>query len=273
MAVYDLAPDQQKNEVIKAHDHGDFIHHAFDRIREGRSFNPIEDPSATEQLIEQVREWQSEDKVVAMTFGCFDAPFHPNHQRFLLECKLQGVVEYYNRFFSNQLNEPWQELDFESRHEFANAALSDGAVKMVVSMDGDQRVAHSKGFSANKGNSSRPLLGWDTRTGNVLGLSLPLNHDPNLRVPVVDAVTIHDQYALPGTMHSSTPDMVAGVDPDVWSLFYEAESDIETATSDPRFKNTTIAVIDGAAGYHVNDPITGKAFSTTSLVNRIKGVR
>lgn len=272
MSISDIEIVSLRNEIHKANDNSELVKTLFERRTAGRIYNPLENAAATEELKEQIAEWQYDNAAVVMVFGCFDAPFHSNHQRFLLDCKLQGVEKYYNRLSEGGvLDVPWQQLDIESKQGFSQAVLADGAVKLVVSIDGDKRVAASKGFVPGKGNSARPLQSWETRADNVLGLSLQLDERQGFRSPVVDAVTIHDHHALPGTIHANTLDMIAEFRPDVWTLYHEAKDDIIAASADSRLFDIDIVVIEDERGYDALDPRTGRPFSTTDLVRRVKG--
>lgn len=272
MGISNIELVSTRNEVLRAEDNAELIRSVFEERVSGRMYNPLDDPMATEKLRSQVDLWKEEGSTVVMVFGCFDAPFHVNHQRFLFDCKLQGVAKYYDKVSQEEnLDESWQSLDTASKKEFAKAVLDYGAVKLVVSTDGDDRIASSKGYAEDKGGSPRPLLSWRSRTENILGLSLGLDDSGNQRSPIVDAVTMHDHFSLPGTVHASTVDMVADFQPDVWALYHEAEGDILAASNDPRLSRTDIVVIDSPENYSVVDPRTGRPFSTTDLVRRVKG--
>lgn len=258
------------NEVYAAHDNAEIIRNVFEAQTRDKLFNPIEDPSATDALKDQIEAWKQDGDVVVAVFGGFDAPFHINHQQFLLDCKAHGVPLYYERNHAAQTGFSWEELEQPWKDAYIKGALADGKIKMVVSTDGDQRIADSKGFNPNKGGSPRPLQGWATRAHSLSTFSLQLNGNAYVRTPVVDAVTVHDHLALPGTIHADPVDMVATLKPDVWTLFHEAERDISVASIDARLSGAEMFVIQGD-DYKAIDPLTGEPFSTTALVRRIKG--
>ena len=258
------------NKVSEAHDNAELIMSVFESQTANRVFSPIYDPSATEKLSDQVSQWKDDGNTVVMVFGGFDAPFHINHQQFLLDCKAHGVPRHYQDFYAEAAGIEWHDLPKQEQNDIIRGTLADGKIKMIVSTDGDERISNSKGFNPNKGSSPRPLQGWLTRAHNLSGLSLQLDDSSLSRTPIVDAVTVHDHLALPDTIHAVPVDMVARLQPDVWTLYFEAENDIAAAEADSRLTNTDVFVIQGD-DYRAIDPLTGKPYSTTALVRRAKG--
>lgn len=258
------------NKVKDAHDNAELIRNIFESQTAEKVYDPLSDPSATEKLTEQVQQWKNTGNTVVMVFGGFDAPFHINHQQFLLDCKAHGVPRHYQDHYAASAGIDWQDLSKDEQDSIIRGTLSDEKVKLIVSTDGDMRISDSKGFNPNKGSSPRPLQGWSTRAHNLSGLSLQLDDAHTSRTSIVDAVTVHDHLALPGTVHAVPVDMVAQFRPDVWTLYFEAENDIAAAEVDTRLGNTDVYVIQGD-DYRANDPLTGESYSTTALVRRIKG--
>lgn len=258
------------NKVNDAHDNAELIRDVFESQTASRVYNPILDPTATEKLTEQVEDWKKDGNTVVMVFGGFDAPFHINHQQFLLDCKAHGVPRHYQDYYAESAGLDWQDLPKDEQNDIIRGTLADGRIKMIVSTDGDERIGNSKGFNPTKGGSIRPLQGWSTRAHNLSGLSLQLRSTSSSRTPIVDAVTVHDHLALPDTVHAVPVDMVAQFQPDVWTLYFEAENDIAAAENDPRLADTDVYVIQGD-DYRAIDPLTGESYSTTALVRRIKG--
>jgi hypothetical protein len=258
------------NEVHLAAANAEMITAVFEAQTAGKLYDPLHDSYAPEALRQQIETWKNDGAVVAMVFGGFDAPFHKNHRQFLFECKAQAAPIHYTRHMAQQAKIEWAELSQKDRQEYTTAVMADGHIKLVVSTDGDERIGKSKGFNPAKGSSVRPLQSWQTRAENLTGFSLQLTGDHGLRTPIVDAVTVHDHLALPDTIHANPVDMVATFLPDVWALYHEAETDIAIASTDTRLGDLHIVVLTDDESQAM-DPMTGKPFSTTALVKRIKG--
>ncbi len=259
------------NTVRDRFENGDIINAIFEQQTANKLYNPIDNPQATDMLAQQVEAWKAAGDVVVAVFGGFDAPFHINHQRFLLDCKTHGVIRHFDTHTAHILGTTWDELDTEAKEDYTRATLADNKIKMIVSTDGDERIAGSKGNNPKKGNSVRPLQAWSTRAHSLLSFSLQLTNDPAFRTPIVDAVTIHDQLALPDSVHADPVDIVATLKPDVWTLFHEAERDIDVASTDGRLSDIDLYVLTNDPANDAIDPLTGRSFSTTGLVRRIKG--
>jgi hypothetical protein len=258
------------NRINDAFDNAELIRKVFELQTAEKVYNPIDDPTATEKLKSQVLQWKDEGNTVVMVFGGFDAPFHVNHQQFLLDCKAHGVPRHYQDYYAQRAGINWEDLSKVDQVEITQNTLAEGKIKMIVSTDGDERISNSKGYNPKKGSSPRPLQGWSTRAHNLAGLSLQLDQRGSKRSPIVDAVTVHDHLALPNTIHAKPVDMVATFQPDVWTLYFEAETDIELARNDTRLSSMDVYVLQGD-DYRMDDPLTGEPFSTTALVRRIKG--
>lgn len=258
----------EASEVPKAYNFGELIKNVMDRQHEETQFNPQINNKGAQELLRLRERWNEEEATVAMVFGTFDVPFHVNHQSFLIDCKMQGAVRHYQRFFEEDFG-PWEAQSKESQYEFTKQVLSEGSVKLIVSSDGDDRVALSKGNNPLKGGSPRPLQSWWARANSLSNFALDLSGDGSPR-RVVDALTIHDHITLDGTPHQSPKDLVTFLKPDIWTLFYEAKSDIQLALTDPELQDVPAVVIHGNQ-YSQIDPFTGKHYSTTGLVKRVMG--
>lgn len=157
-------PGNVESQVSQA----DLINEVFDAQTRRSIYNPAVDELATLRLKKQVKDWRSTGSVVVMTFGCYDGPLHANHKRSLFDTKLQGVAHFYD-MYSDAEDTPWGDLAIDKRWTFADWALSHDAVKLVVSIDGNDQVRRSKGFNQEKGGSIRPLFDWSDRADQVLG--------------------------------------------------------------------------------------------------------
>lgn len=259
-----MSTPEVRNTVKQAHDHRPIIERIVGEQIENRTFNPTEDPEATTKLKELTIDWREQGKLIVMVFGTFDAPFHPDHQGFLLDCKTQGVAWQW----AKENNESWEELPDDEKEVVIRSKLTDGAIRLIVSSDGDARIQASKSGKAEKGGSVRPLQSWPTRVHNLAHFALSLTPGaPSTRI--VDAITVHDHIEHPGTPHAVPNDLVHYIAPDMWTLYHEAKKDIVAAQLDSRLNKVEIRVID-ERGYGSIDPLTGEPYSTTALVNRAR---
>lgn len=248
----------------------DLINEVFAAQNRLSIYNPEIDELATLRLKKQVKDWRDAGEVVVMTFGCYDGQLHANHKRSLFDIKLQGVAHFYE-MYSDSTDVPWNFLSVEDKLDFTNWAFAREAVKLIVSIDGNEQVNASKGFNAEKGGSIRPLFDWSDRADQVLGFGLRLDDSVNHRAPVVDCVTMHDRITLPGSVHARPVDLVATLQPNIWTIYHESTTDINLASEDTRLQDTKIVVLDNTNGYDVMDPLTGQRPSTSNFIRRIRG--
>lgn len=252
MEVDSLEPDEIRG----------FFEASFDQ----RSFNPLESDSADSRLQSQLEKWREASKTIVFSVGCYDL-FHANHRTYLLHTKLAALKHSWASWSS----ERWEDLDNDLKNEYAREALSKDLIKLVVSVDGNKRVAASKSFNPEKGGSARPIYDWKTRSRDVLSAGFELK--PGSFKSIVDAVTIHDdnEPVLIRAGHANPLEVASLIQPDIWSVFEESEdiiSAVQTTHADS-FKNTDFKIIPSQQFY--GDKLLGGSFSTTAITRRIGG--
>lgn len=243
------------------------LHHRFsDKI-----FDPTQDETATERLLSLRQEWRSQDLLTVFTSGVFDL-LHMDHMAYLLHVKATGAAVQYDRQGHRKL---WDELEPKQQQDYTIQALSERAIRLVVSIDGDKSVAVRKGSKPEKSGIPTPIYGWKTRAMMVAGLSFvdPNNEGGDLLLPTVDAVTIHgpQDFSL-DSPHSSHFELVSRLQPDVWTMFGESTDILDEAPHRPSLASIALCCIGDGEGTHYFEDINMGKMSTTKTARRIRGV-
>lgn len=226
---------------------------------------------AAYRLKEQVAEWQRKDSptVVVMTSGVYDL-LHHDHKGYLLHTKLTGLPVLYEKLHGTL----WHTLNQDQQVKFAHKALMNDALKLVVSVDGDESVANRKGGVTEKGGAPRPITGWETRAKSVADVTVPLSTSSNswVRKPVADAVTIHGPEDFPqGHINYSLISLAEHIQPDAWAIYEESQDILSEVPYHPSLGGIALKCIPYKPGVtYFADPIIGR-FSTTSIVKRATG--
>lgn len=246
----------------------DEVRSLFESTFNNKSFNPLENPGATEALRAQIEQWRHEGSTVVFVCGVYDL-FHANHRTYLMHAKIAAAPHVWNSSIKLVDRMPnWEELDTSTRSEFTRDLLQQNLLKLVVSVDGNMQVATNKGFNPEKGNGKRPIYDWTTRARDVLSAGYEIVDQPKL---IVDAVTIHDkiQPELANTPHRSTMAIAEFVNADVWCLYDEATQDIEAVQTSHKnnLNGTEVVILSGHNFY--SDSLLESPFSTTSILGRI----
>ena len=136
------------------------IQHGYDDV----IFNPKDDPTAHDRLVQTRQDWHDDGSVTILTSGVYDG-LNPDHAAYLLHVKTAGTELHYNANHSND----WYDLRTPEQEEYIRHALSQAALlRLVLSIDGDTSVSIRKN---GKGGSVRPVYGWNTRSTMAAGLS------------------------------------------------------------------------------------------------------
>jgi bifunctional ADP-heptose synthase (sugar kinase/adenylyltransferase) len=242
------------------------LHHRF----QNKIFNPAEDPTALDRLLELRQKWAQGDAVTVFTSGVYDL-LHLDHAAYLLHTKAVGAAVLYERSGNAK---PLEALDSTEQQEYTTRALGDKLLRLIVSVDGDNSVAIRKGFRADKGSTSRPIYGWGTRALMVASQAFvhPYDKDAELLIPTVDAVTIHGPDDFPDDHnHATHTQLVEALQPDVWAIFGESQDILEEAPTRPGLRDVALRrIMDGEGSHYFTDTFMGK-ISTTKILERARG--
>lgn len=233
-------------------------------------FHPEQHDSDTARLLEAREQWREQQDIVVFTSGVFDL-LHLDHAAYLLHVKASGASKHFDR---RGYAVQWDDLTTAQQQSYTNWALSDGHIKLVVSVDGDKSVAARKGYDPSKGGQQRPIYGWNTRALMVASQSFidPYPEGKGRLLPIADAVTIHgpDDFSEDNP-HATHFQLVKELQPDVWTFFGESADIAEGAPQYAGIGNVALHMIrDGSGTHYYEDPFIGK-MSTTKIANRITG--
>ncbi len=268
-SMQESSPNTRPSVRYSEHLNSD-IAEEFDWHWSSKLYNPLTSPTATEDLQQKRREWDSSSEIpttVVFTAGVFDV-MHLDHVAYLLHTKACGAQRHYETYYAEGNGQEWDDLNLGQKKDYWQQFVYGQELRQVVSVDGNEYVAARKGFNPEKGNSIRPIYDWETRARTIASVILPGSFQS--AIPVVDAVTIHDPVALAGTAHGSIYDTADVVRPHVWTLFEEAQDDIAAIPNDARFDQTSLIVIPQNDNYF-NDRLLNGKFSTSKIVKRILG--
>lgn len=234
----------------------------------GRVFNPLESAAASQQLNALVESWRAQDRTtIVFSSGVYDN-LHPNHNAYLLHTKLAAAPRHYERFYATPDLPTWSDLDPPDKAQFLDGVLSQKELRLIISVDGNESVAQRKGLNQAKGNTARPIFDWQTRAWGALSVSIDAQDG---RLPVVDAVTLHDNVepSLSATPHDDIMAIAEFIQPDVWSVYFESQ-DILTRLEESaeRFAHTEVRRL--TAHDYFSDKLVG-GFSTSNIVKRLLG--
>jgi hypothetical protein len=246
--------------------HPDFIRGFFEESFARKTFNPLEDSTATENLKDQIENWRLQGNTIIFTCGVYDL-FHANHRTYLLHAKIAAAAYVWEGSVATGDSLPhWQDLAASTRTNFTKDLLDADLLKLIVSVDGNMSVADRKGFSAEKGNTVRPVYDWTSRARDVLSAGYEL--EEGKAKLIADAVTVHDniQPELSKTPHCGVIEMADFIKPDVWSVFIESQDIIDAlhTTHKEKFRDIEPILLPAHGFYH-DKLLNGEIHSTTIL--------
>jgi len=243
------------------------LHHRFsDKV-----FNPNQDKLATDKLLNLRQKWRGQGLLTVFSSGVFDL-LHMDHMAYLLHVKATGAAALYERSHRKL----WNELETRQQQDYTTKALGERAIKLVISIDGDESVKTRKGNNPEKHGVPTPIYGWETRAMMVAGLSFinPNDDSSDILFPIVDAITIHGPQDFPNNSpHSSHFDLVGKLQPDIWTVFGESKDILEGAPSRPNLASVALRCIQDSEGTHYFEDSNIGKMSTTRITNRIMGIR
>lgn len=233
-------------------------------------FNPQQDEYATDRLLDLRNYWHKQGQTTIITTGVFDM-LHPDHMGYLAHVKscAAGV-----RYEQKNPNKYWSCLNQQRQEKYIRDALADRALRLIVSVDGDESVKARKGSNPEKGGAPTPVLAWHTRANMLAGQSILDPNDVNNEtiLPVVDAITIHGPNDFgPDSIHSSHFGLVSHLQPEAWGIYGESEDILNTAPHVRKLANIALVCVQNGPGKnYFSDQNIGK-LSTTGIIQRIQG--
>jgi hypothetical protein len=199
-----------------------------------------------------INEWRDES-ITVFKAGVFDL-MHNNHLLFLVHLRLIGASEYCNR----------HGLD-NSDETLLSIACSD-KVRVLITIDSDERVNESKSFLHHKSYSPRPTLSWKNRA--VMVAHQQMTHNGSGK-SLVDAITRHGVNACDSQScaHQDDTKLALYLQPDIIVLNKDSHKSLDA------FKDSSshIKIVDEKLAFH--DELLGGAIKTSNIINRAKKSR
>lgn len=243
----------------------EFVVELLDDDWQQRLFNPLLSPDAEPRLLDLRHRWK-EAHTTVLTSGGYDL-LHIDHAAYLLDTKLQGAPSHYRARYEPETRTSWEDLPDDARYSFMRDFLQREELKLIVSVDGNEKIAQRKGSRPEKGGGIRPLLDWRSRGRIIAALSLGLYGKK--RIPIADAITINDPIDLAGTSHENMLDQAALIQPDVWAAYHESEYIFEEVPTDDRLQEIEVRRIDEVN--YIGDPLFDGKVGTTGILKRMRG--
>lgn len=256
--------EMEAAEVVESCTRPDLVVELLEEDWRSRIRNPLLDPEAERAMFDQRGAWAREGKTVVFTSGAYDL-LHLDHAAYLLDTKLQGAASHYRRQHEAEYGLPWENLPEETQSELAGMFLRADELRLVVSVDGNNKIARRKSGKAEKGGGARPILDWESRARLLATLSIDNGGGSR---PIVDAITINDPVDLGGTPHEDLFEQAAWLQPDVWAAYHESEYIFDEAPLDHRLRFVEIRKIS-KIDYFGDALLEGKA-GTTAILKRIQ---
>ncbi len=172
--VHEASVASDREKVFKVY--GDTLHNT-DRIK----YPETEDVA---DVIEKIAKFKLEGGFIAMVDGAFDVP-HPQHEWYLRHCRLAAAEQML-------ISEGKPTSDYMLR-----GAIEDGRVKLIVTLDADEKINRKKGGNPEKGGIPRPVYPWQARADRLAGYMF--NGQSSQYKPVVDLVTVEGDDRHIGT--------------------------------------------------------------------------
>ena len=205
-----------------------------------------------EQLRRLREAWHKDGAITVFKAGVFDL-LHNNHLLFLVHLRLIGAREYLTQIG----------IQTPTQAQLLDVACSD-KVRVILTVDSDERVRASKGFMLNKGYSPRPTLSWENR---VMMLSHQQIMVQGKGKTLVDAITRHGTNAckLQDCPHQDDSDLASYLHPDVLVINKDNKSAVERARNS---KSRVVIVNETQLAF--TDTRLGGTIKTSAIINRVK---
>lgn len=182
-----------------------------------------------DDLVEKVGKWRQSGDTIVFTAGVFDI-FTINH--------LLGLYHY--------------------------RMLGGKRARLIVSIDSDKRVMHSKGFRVEKGDTVKPILSWESRCLMLAKQSF------NNECALVDLIIRHGADTCSGVRcpHDDNVDIVKYISPDITAVTSTSLDTIKRLKSDSDIRGKVIVINEEDLSY--SDLSIGGKISTSNIIKRIK---
>ena len=144
--------------------------------------------------------------------------------------------------------------------------LGGNKVKLIVSLDTDKRVKSVKAFTAEKGNSPKPILSWENRAKMIAKQSF--GND----MPLVDLIIQHGDDTCNG-MHCPHDDnalIAEEITPDVIPVTSSSRGTIKKLKNSKKIAGGSKIIIIEEEKLSYRDILLGEKISTTSIIKRVK---
>ncbi len=193
---------------------------------------------------------------VAIVDGAYDVP-HDGHPWYLRSCRVEATRA--------RLGEEFDEADPATQMEMVASELT----MLIVTLDADYKVANKKSGD-DKGGAARPVYPWEARANRIGGYMIP---DGNGRYrPTVDLITVEgDPGHANGILasHIQFGESLTNLGfLGTWLVYGEHSMAAAAAT---RIAGPDVVRVVPQSSVDVLDPRTGKKWSSSDIIRRIKG--
>ncbi len=212
-----------------------------------------------DQLHETTKQWQEKGSVVLFTAGVFDL-LHATHLLALTHYRLLGAYEYLLR---KGITKP-------TVRQLHSVAASD-AVRLIISVDTDKRVARDKSFLTSKGNSPKPIVSWENRVLLLATQQISGRHDTAR--PLIDFITKHGDDAdicnSKDCPHTDNAYIARALEPDLVIVNKDSSKTLALLQQCSDASPTKIVVIDESRLAY-SDNLLGGPLKSSSMIKRAK---
>lgn len=207
-------------------------------------------------LLHRIQEHADLGGHVAIVDGAYDVP-HDGHPWYLRSCRVEATRARVGEAFD------------EASPRVQIGMVASEQTMLIVTLDADAKVAANKS-GAEKGGISRPVYPWESRANRIAGYMIP---DGNLKYrPTVDVVTVEGDpmhAETPLASHISFGESLSALGVlGTWLVYGEHSKAAEAAT---RIAGPDVVRIVPQSSVDVIDPRTGRKWSSSDIITRMKG--
>jgi len=214
---------------------------------------------------QQIEAWRRVGGFSVFHAGAYDL-LTLNHIVGLTECRILGAMALLD------IEQPETEAQERLVHE---VAASD-AIRLMVTLDTNQALEHSKSRRLEKGGSPRPTLDWYTRAMMLAMQSIP-TPEYNSRRNLVDFITRHGpcccESCASGTcVNEDNAWMTVQLQPNLVVVNADSATtvrDIESYCAEGLLPNTTLVLVDESYNQY-EDPVLGGPVKTKTIIDRVR---